>query len=417
MFRNINYTTNYFENKLKYHKNKLSYIFVKKKYIVDAINTLYKLQISFKSIRFTKQISELIPLIIKKLRKNNTYNKILKSSDKFINFVLYYVKSISTRDENENILKIIIPTKYNSDFDKYYKFQIINILGNIIENSSNKRIYKNYKLIKHVLKIIKKANFEDLDHCTTYLSSFYNYNRGDRLISKYDYVMIKYLRNINKIQNQDKIIIWLELLDQLINKNNKIYFFENSGYEILQNIKEKFPNSSFIRTNINIMNYRIIRYCKYKTTSLHQLTKYNNTVSATEFIILNSNIDYNLLDSNSNSILYSSIINNNKKLIDFYISSGFIIDNKTNKLLQKRLNKKYYKSDPLFLNIVQLSFVKRKINDKFINEEINKYGFYNDINIVIKQYVDPICEYIKNKNKINQYLIDNKFNLYNISLA
>jgi hypothetical protein len=295
------------------------------------------------------------------------------------------------------LFEILNPIRYVSEFDKIYKYEIIELLG--------KCEFNNYKitdkLIKYVLKELLKCPENKLINFTKFLTNLYENDEEFKLSPCFNYVLIRLVKNITKLEDKKKVKEWLKLLLNLLNKNNKINFLQYSGYEKLNEISKKYENDALIQAKINLLNYKICRYFSVKTSSLHELCKYKNSIIPIKFIIFNNDdIDYNSINAFNKTPFEIALLKNNKEVIEFFISSGVQVDNQMKKL-HKRLSR-HYGSDFIFGNVLQRAFVKRHFNNEIINKVIMSYDFYDDINSIIKKYVDRVYEYIKNEDLINE---------------
>lgn len=401
-----NFTTNSIKTKLKKLCIKLSYTFPKTKYITQSIDILSQIQrINRNIIDYFDYIKKINIKLLKKLRKQKEIDKYAIT---FINFLLFLSEDTDFHPHLYDMFK----KPYNSIFDDNFKYDIINILGNSIEN--NYYVLQNTNLIKYIFQQIKTCSSTKLSIFIPFLSNFLQqYSAtGKILLPKYDYIMVRYVKYVDNLTCEDEISKWIDIIIKLTTTHNIVYFFKHSGYEKLEKIREKYYYNRDIRSEINLIKYKMTNYVSKNTTSLHQLCKHENSVSSIKFMLQNTEIDYNLKDSCGKTPIHIAIHRSNKPVIALLISCGVDLDipgrrkkKSIKKILYQHLNI-YHKTDPLFVNVIQHSFIKRTLNDKFINETIESFGFYKNINSIIKLYVDPVTEYFKNEQQID-YIMKN----------
>lgn len=390
-------------SKLKKLYKKLN-SFNNKKYVKQTINFYIQLQYMNIDLSSFECVPKINYIILSYFRKNRNLQKqkYIQNSKAFITFLLHLSED---SDFHKHLLDLFhnIHNK-NSKFDKIYHFEIIEILGNSIDDTD---ILFHEKLSIHVLKSIKNCNYKKLSYFLPYLTNFHQ-DDDHTLLPKYDYVMIRYVKYITKLKNVEDIIGWLGIILKLMNKLNLIYFFKYSGYEQLTIISERYPNNYQIRSKILLFKIKMKNSSYNNTTSLHQLCKYHNSLSSIKFMLQNTDIDYNKKDYLGKTPFHIAIFKSNKSIIELFISSGVNLNiHYRNKNIMDIIHSNLYiynKTDPLFVNVIQKAFIRRTLNDKLIDETIAKFKFYDDINSIIKQYVDPVSEYFKNEPQINNIL-------------
>ena len=412
----INYTKKYFLKKLAKHKLKLTYIFVKNKYIVNTIKTLLRIKYYKLCSHFSNEIIEINQILISKLRQRNRYKQILFDTDKYIEFLIYLSKLYS---KYQNIVEVLDPIKYGGGFDYHYKFAIMNIIGNCISNS---RVKYNPQIIRHATRLAKYADDNKLGHLVPFFVNMFdnhqNYVNEVSFTRKYNYLLVRYVKILKyftdqKYKNEEHILMCICLLKKLINISNNMIFFQNSGNIYLDKIYEKYNNKQ-IQLKILEIEDNLKSFFEINKYSLHKAVRFDNSLHIIKFIIMGTDLSYYIIDYKHRSVFNWAMKFNNKELIGFYIASGFNMEDffnkrKFNNYLALETNK-----DPCFSNIVQNAFVIRKIHNNIINKVVKSYGFYNDINVIIKNYVDNIYEYIKNEDIIEKIINDKKLFQYNL---
>jgi len=408
----MNYKTSYnitkifMQKKLKklYFKLSNSY-FIKSKHIRDTINILLQLQNLNINVNEFKYLFKINKILLTYFRKNNNFKKHFINSNTFIKFLLYL--SIDT-DFHRHLLELFQEYNIKTKFDKCYHYEIIKIIGRSVE-TNDIQLYDNF-LNVYIFNSIKQSHESKLSYFIPFLINFH-LSDNNRLLPKYDYIMTRYVKYITTLDIEYEIIMWLELIKKLVNNHNIIYFFKYSGIEQLNIISQRFKNNSIIIQTIKSFKLKITNYSSFSNTSLHQLCKYHNSLSSVRFMLKNTNINYNKMNRRGKTPLHIAIFKSNKSIIELFIASGVNLDIKDGAetsildFIHSHLYI-YYKTDPFFVNVIQKAFIKRTLNDKIINKTIKKFHFYDDINSIIKLYVDPVSEYFKNETQI-EYILKN----------
>jgi len=351
---------------------------------------------------FINDIIKINTILLPYFKKH--FKKQFRNSHTFIQFLLYLSKD---SDFHKHLLIDLFYLYYykSSKFNKSFHFEIIQIIGNSVEDCDD--ILYNSRLNGYIFGSIKKCHYKKLSYFLPFLNNFHN-EENNILLPKYDFIMIKYVTYITKLDNVQETIKWLNIIKKLINKHNIIYFFKHSGFEQLDEIQNKYPHNLIIMSQIAILKLKTTNYSFHNTTSLHQLCKYHNSLSSTRFMLQNTEIDYNKKNCVGKTPIHIAILKSNKSIIELLISCGVRLDiqckNKTIINLIHEHLPIYHKTDPFFVNTIQSAFIKRSLNNKLINETIQLFPFYEDINSIIKLYVDPVSEYFKNEARIEHIM-------------
>ena len=391
----MNFTKKNLENHLSYLNKNLDYPFYTKTNTEKAINFInYRLH--EKQDLEDGTITEIFKNVLKKITRNL---KKLKISN-LHSFYLKYLEYLLDFDDYKNFILILLKDYYKSNL-KEYSHIITRIIGKII----GVKIRTHKDLVEFTFNDFKT---KEIKHITCYTKFFLLYFRHvekdtRNLTEDYRYIIIRYLNYLDNIQKERETLDILILLGKLVRPlENKIEFFKYCGFERISKMKQRF-NSYSIQSQLNSLRFELTGHSTTKTSSLHQLCKYQNSINEIKFIVFNSNVNYYLKDSCNRTPFYFSMKKRNKNAIEFFISSGIDIEKKK---LDKNINF-LYNVDPLFMNIIQKAFIKRKYNIKIIKKVIASYKFYDVINDIIFQYVDVVYEYVKNEDII-QNICDKK---------
>ena len=399
----MNFTKKNLENHLSYLNKNLDYPFYTKSNTEKAINFVnYRLH--EKQDLEDETIREIFKFVLIKITRNLKKIKISNLHQ----FYLKYLEYLSDFTDYKSFIIDMIEDYYKSNL-KVYSHIITRMLGNII----GKKIRFKKGLVKFTFEDFKTKDPKHIICYTQFFLLYLRYFEKDthNLTDDYRFIVVRYLNNLDNIYKERDIIDILIILGKLVRTfENKIEFLKYCGFERISKLKGKY-NSYAMMSQLNSLRFQVTGHSTTKTSSLHQLCKYKDNVEQIKFIIYNSNINYNIIDSCNRTPFYFSLKKFNKGAIEFFISSGIDINKKK---LDKNINH-LYNLDPLFMNVIQKAFIKRKYNLDIVKKVISSYKFYDVINDIIFQYVDVVHEYIKNQDIIQE--ICDKKGLTNITTS
>jgi len=278
----------------------------------------------------------------------------------------------------------------SSSYIKYNYYD--NILLQIKQNEIVHTRFKNYIVIKQIIKDIKKYKYilTSKERIDNYFLNFYKHKfkkiKGKIRANYQQNTLIYFYKNLLKLyKNKD-------------NKLNKIYYY-NKGEYIYKNKKYK-KNLNFYKNIIVIKG--VIKYLSnYKKISIKKLYKIRKFYKTNILNIINNNSELKLFQNtniNINKININSI---------YQINNNFNFSNELNKyFIYNKFNNIYKIYFTKLKKIINNNKFNIKINTiyKKQNNNINKYNLNN----FYKQIINKIGEYKKSKIKNISYIY--KFN-------
>ena len=173
----MNYKTSYniteisMTQKLKYLYKKLrGSVFYKKKYIQRTIDLFIQLQFLNIDLCNFEHIPKINTILLSHFRKNLNFKKQFKNSVTFVQFLLYLSKD---SDFHPHILDLFyMYFKKKSKFNKTFHFEIIQIIGNSVEDNTD-TLY-NSQLNSYIFNSIKTCNHKKLSYFLPFLNNFHN---------------------------------------------------------------------------------------------------------------------------------------------------------------------------------------------------------------------------------------------------
>ena len=379
---------------------------------------------------------------------DNKYLGVITSSTEIINFMdsnLYAINSIELiqiTNNNESLtdinllknIKNLFSSRnfyYSNNYDlslSLYNQYIVNNSDEVDnDNINNSKFLINSSLLKYFYE----SHIPDFFFCSIifgyigcqkeiYLDEAYNF----------DIIIIERYFNKNLIFNNDipGYIKQIELICSFKNKFNKnldkiFSFICYVSSESMKYINKFLPFKTILINEFNL--YKKVICILNNINKIFDNSKINDVITRFNKSLLNNKI--NLIDfiSNWDKDLFSNILKEYEKFIDYYV-------NDSDDIFQENIfwfidiNNYYYNDDNCFKTIIQIIWkvIQKEINFAGVNLNIGSFDqknnniIYNKINEIIIKYKNDLTEIkkhllIRNKEK-NQEVIDKFFSYSSI---